>query len=189
MAREPAHARGIYPALGELVRTHRLDARAASERQIRQLVRGVVGARRNDAVTWTEVERRHCLAEGHGRVLDDGYVPGRGPHQAPQQFVRLAHARLRFVGRFIAADRRLALEKPRECLEHGLRHERGARVVEMDPLPASRRLAAPTVELGGGGGERKGGGGSRCHIGKVAGTPVRLKAPPSAAEAATRHCR
>ena len=172
MARKPAHTGRIDATLGEIVRPHRLDARAASERQVRQLVRGIVGARGDDAVARTEVERGHRLAEGHGRVLDDGYVPGRRAHQTPQQLVRLAYAGLCFIGCFIAADRRFPLEEPDERLKHRLRHERGTRVVEVDPLPASRRLAAPAVQLGWDG---RRGGGPGGHGGKVAGWAFLLK--------------
>src|SRR5207244_10066623 len=56
-----------------------------------------------------------------------------------------------FVLCLVAADRRFALEVPGERLEHCLRHERGARVVEMDPIPAARRFAAPAIELWSGG--------------------------------------
>ncbi len=147
----PARKSQLDATLGQIVRPHRLDARAASERQVRQLVRGIVGARGDDAVARTEVERGHRLAEGHGRVLDDGHVPGRRAHQTPQQLVRLAYAGLCFIGCFIPADRRFPLEEPDERLKHRLRHERGTRVVETDPVPASRRLAAPAVQLGSGG--------------------------------------
>src|SRR3989454_1530990 len=183
VAREPVHAFGIDPALREVVGTHRLDAHAARERQVRQLVRRVVGPRRDDAVARSEVEGGHRLAEGHGRVLDDGQVSGRGAQQTRQQLVRLAHAGLGFVLCLVAADRRFALEVPGERLEHCLRHERGARVVEMDAIPAARRFAAPAIEVRWGG--RKGGGSGshiwkgRGNITRAQGTPVRAAALPA----------
>ncbi len=176
MTRQLAHAGRIDAALGEVVRTHRLDPRAASERQIGQLVRGIVGARRDDAVARTEVERGHRLAEADRCVLDDGHVPGSGAHHPAQQLVRLAHTRLGFVLRLVGADRGFALEVRRERQEHRLGHERRARVVQMDPVPAPRRLAAPAVELGRRG--QNGRRGSSRHVGKARGMTSRAQVGP-----------
>src|SRR5207237_1291591 len=49
----------------------------------------------------------------------------------------------------------------RERVEHGAGHEPRARVVEVDPVPTSGRVAAPAVELDRGGGQR-----ARGHAGE-----------------------
>src|SRR5205807_2417916 len=120
------------------------------------------------AIARPEVEGGHRLAEGHGRVLDDRHVSGRCAHHPAQQLVGLPYRGLGFVLCLVAPDRRLALEMRRDRLEHWLGHERRASVVQVNPVPAPRCLAAPAVELGWGGGE--GGRSSGGHVGKVRGT-------------------
>ena len=120
-----------------------------------------------------EVERGDSLVERDRRILDDRDVPCCRADEASQQLVRLAHLRFRLVFRLIAADRRLALEMLSERLQHNLGHQGRARVVQMNPVAASRSVAAPTVELG-----RDGeGSGSGRHVRKVAGRLSGLKTP------------
>src|SRR5207244_12316553 len=69
-------------------------------------------------------------------------------------------------------------------LERRRGHQRRGRVVEVDPVPASRRLATPAVELGWGGGE--GGRSSGRHVGKGRGMGSGAQVVPFAAEAAAR---
>jgi len=154
IACQAADALRVDAALGEIVGAHGLDAGAPRQRQVHQLVRRIVGARGDDTVAGTEVERGERLGERDGGVLDQRDVSGRRADQLRHQGVGLPHQGLRFVGRLVAADRRLPREVIGERVEHGAGHEPGAGVVQMNALPAPGRVAAPAVELDGGGGQR-----------------------------------
>ena len=54
---------------------------------------------------------------------------------------------VRRVRRLVAADVRLALQMRDDGIEHGLRHQPRARVVEMQHLRAARRLRPRPVKV------------------------------------------
>src|SRR2546425_4871401 len=148
MAREATHALGIHAPLGEIVGAHGLDSRAARQRQVHELVRGIIRTRGDDAVARVEIERRERLRERDRGVLHDRDVAGRGADHLCDPSITLPHARVGFIRRLVAADQRFPFQVAGERLQHRPRHERRAGVVEMDALPAAGGVFAPAREQG-----------------------------------------
>src|SRR5207244_13460192 len=115
---ELADAFRVHAAFGPVVRPNRLDAGPTGEREVHELVRGIVGAGRDDAIAGAEVKGGHRLIEGDRGILYDRDVLGGRPDDPSEQLVRLVQSRLGFIGGFVAADRGLALAVPREPVRH-----------------------------------------------------------------------
>ena len=124
-----------------------LDAEAPSERHERDLVRDVVVARREDQIAALEGDRRERARVricGAGRERDVARVTAEQFGDGGVEAIDLLDAR---VGRLVPADLGFECEVLGHRIDHRLRHERGARVVEVDTPSAAGRVVTKTLEV------------------------------------------
>ena len=126
---------------------HDLGAGPLGDLQEGDDVAGVLGARRQDAVARPELERIECHVPGAGRVLDERDLVGSAIDEAREAAVDALERRLGAICRLVSADLRLEPQVPEHGIEHGLRLQGGARVVEVDHGPAPRRLRAHARDI------------------------------------------
>ncbi len=128
--------------LAALVVADHDDLRTGALRHLQQrdVVRRVLGAAGEDPVARLEVERVERHVPGPGGVLDDRDLVARAAEQAGDAVVGRLDPVVLAGGRLVAADPRLELEVLDHRLQHDVRHQRGAGVVQVDDSLAARRL-------------------------------------------------
>ena len=115
--------------------------------QQRDVVRRVLGAARQDPVARLEAERVEGHVPGAGGVLDDRDLVARAAEQAGDAVVGRLDPVVLASGSLVAADPRFQLEVLDHRLQHHVRHQRGAGVVQMDDPLAARRLGAGLLDV------------------------------------------
>ncbi len=129
--------------LAGLVARDHLDhgAGALGDLQEGDDVAGILGAGGQDAVAGGEGDGVEGHVPGAGGVFDEGDLVGVAAEQRRRRVVEALDRVVLAVRRLVAADGRLELEVVDRGVEHGLRHQRGAGVVEMEHVGAPGRLA------------------------------------------------
>ena len=119
------------------------NASSLGEGEIHELVRDVIVSRRHDDVAWLEIKRGERLGKRGGRTPNHRYVPRTRADQAGDVLVGRADGASGCLGGFITSAKRLALEMTRHRVHHGSGHERGAGVVQVHPVRATRGVSSP----------------------------------------------
>ncbi len=141
-----AYGLEIDPAFGGVGRAHDLDAAPPGQREVEDLVRGVIGSAGEDHVPRAQVERGERLAERHRRVLLHGQVRRRGAEESCERGVG-AMQRLRTrIGRLVPADLVLQRQMGIDRGAHGRGRERRPGIVQVDQSLATRRVGTPAGE-------------------------------------------
>ena len=143
---ELPHRRGINPAGRQIVGPKHLDPGPLGEREVHQLVGGVVVSGGDDHVSRSEVEGRQRLRDGDRRVLDHGDVANPRTDERRDGLVDAGDLAGNGVFRLIPAEADLALDMAGHGLDHGPRHQRGPGVVEVDAVRGTWSVGPPTVE-------------------------------------------
>ena len=120
---------------------------ALRDLQQRDVVRRVLGPAGQDPVARLEVERVEGHVPGAGRVLDDRDLVARAAEQAGDAVVGRLDPVVLARGSLVAADPRLQLEVLDHRLQHHVRHQRRAGVVEMDDPLAARTFRRGPLDV------------------------------------------
>ena len=138
----------VDAALRRIGNPHNLDSEALRQRQVHDLVRGVVGAAGHDPVAGPEVEGGHRLGKGRGGILGEGDVAPPGADQGRDRLGRPAQLFDAGFRGLVTTQRRLPVEILRDSPPHRQRGQRRAGVVEMVEARHFRCLGAPAGEVG-----------------------------------------
>src|SRR5216684_925611 len=146
VAQEFTHRLGIDTALGEIRGAADFDALAACQREIGKLIGNVIVARGDDDVAGTKIESSQRLKEGDGGIFNHGDVARVCAEKL--RYVRIGsdHRGFGFIGTFVAAEHRFALQMRCDCIKDGSRHQAGAGVIEMDAFRTTGSVVAPLSE-------------------------------------------
>jgi hypothetical protein len=118
---------------------HHLGAGALHDQAHGHGVARVLGARRQDPVAGAERHRVEGHVPGTRRALREGDLALLRAEQAGDRGVGAIEQPFHGLGGLVAAHRRLAVELLVHHVEHWLRHERGAGIVQVQHELAARR--------------------------------------------------
>src|SRR5687768_1164805 len=114
------------------------------QREVMDLVRGVVSTTREQRIARLKIEGRHRLYEPGGRVRHDRHVRRPGAYKPPKKLVCPLNLTRALGRRLVASDVALQLEMIDDRLVNRCRHQARACVVEMSPEPAARGSRSPS---------------------------------------------
>jgi hypothetical protein len=148
-AHQSPYLLGIHSAFTGVGCANDLDASTARERQIHDLIRGVVGPAGKHHVPRAQVEGAHGLGECDGRVLDQGDVSRSRPDEPGHSLISIFDLLDLGLGSFVAAELLFQRQMGEYGVVHSLRDQRRAGIIEVGQAVASRRVGAPASEIRG----------------------------------------
>jgi hypothetical protein len=118
-------------------------AQALRQRQILNLIRGVVAAGGNDGVSRLEVDRAQRLDKARSGIGDHRDVTPSCLEQGGDSLIAALYLRRAGFSGFVASEISLEFEMGDGGMEHGRRHQRGAGVVQVYTGATAGSIGAP----------------------------------------------
>ena len=138
---------GIHPAVLVVGDDGGLHAVTFRGEQVEQVVAGVLGLAGEDAVPRLERDGRECAVPGDGGVLDQGDLVTVGAEQSSDGVIGRFQLFDGLVLRLVPARRRFQPEVFDDRIDHLVRRQRRAGVVEVDEVPGGGSVGAQAVDV------------------------------------------
>jgi hypothetical protein len=147
LAQRPLELVEIDLALAVVTDDDDLGGGLARDLQVGHVVARVLGAGGDDAVAGPKADRVEGGIPGARAVLEQRDLVRAGVHEAGGRRVHRGDLLVRGLLGLVAADAPFELEVGDHGIDDRPRHERRARVVEVDALRATGRVAAEGVDV------------------------------------------
>jgi hypothetical protein len=126
---------------------HDLHTARACDMKVGHVVAAVLRSSGDDSIPGLEWDRVEDRVPGARGVLEQRDLLGPAVDEPRARPIDSFHPLALGLGRLVSADPGLELEVVDDRVDHGPRHQRGAGIVEVEPIPTSRRVVAGGLEI------------------------------------------